>query len=248
MFAGEVRRRCDLRHRAGRLPHRRVELDPRVAGRVTCPAGSSPSRPKLPSATAMIAVFSEKMLRSPCTAETTLSQDGAGVAGRVGGRPAAGVEQPELACVAVLSRCSSASARARPTPAERPAWPGRTSSTSIGVTPIQCRWKIGVLSFAGFGRVVDRVGVAVRVAAVPPLRLEPGLEVVRLGGRPLLGSRCRPCWRPGRPGPADRGRGTRCCPASPHPSRTALDVAEALRASRHRPRPARGRRTAGCAR
>ena len=75
MLAGKSGLRRDLRHGAGHLPDSRVELDARVAGGVPLLL-VPPRRPKLPSATAMIPVLSEKTDRSLCTVDTTLSQDG----------------------------------------------------------------------------------------------------------------------------------------------------------------------------
>ena len=73
MLRAEVRRGHDLRHRAGQLPHLRVELDPGVVGRVA-PQLPGAIRPSAASATAMIEVFSVNTARSALTDEVAESQ------------------------------------------------------------------------------------------------------------------------------------------------------------------------------
>ena len=149
----EVGRRRDLRHRAGDLPHRRVELHLRVAGGVALQLGLA-IRPSAASATAMIEVFRVNTDRSDCTVEVAVSQVGPVVAAGRRSWPRAGVEQPVLPGVAgLLALLRPARGRGRAGPADRRACPG----ADLGLDrrhadPVP-------LEDLGVARVVERVGV-----------------------------------------------------------------------------------------
>ena len=115
------------------------------------------------------------MARSAGTLETTLSQDGPGLpAGALVGS-GAGVEQPELAGVAVAFALGQRGVRVVRC-GQRPVRQLGLHRRQPGPVPLEH------LHVAGVGQ---RVGVRVGVAAVPPGLLEPPLAPRRLRGGPV---------------------------------------------------------------
>ena len=213
--AAEVGRRRDLRHRAGQLPHLRVELHSRVAGRVVAQlARTHPSECRLRRGHDRGV---QREHRAQCGfADVAESHEAPRVAVR---RPRSGPvpvwNSPNVARVAglfaLLDECAGMGERR-----ERSVGSTRSLQLHLG------RRDADPVALEDLVRCPGRRASRRTAGCSAPFHqvLSKRRSRSRPCPWPTAASRCRPCWPRGRRGRAVRGSCRRCCRASPRPCRS----------------------------